>query len=1345
MISVGPYIRDNVLPADLSVSEVARRLRVGRPALSNLLNGNATLSRDMALKLEREFGADADALIRRQADLEATAREAASRATPAGYLKITSTDIIHWADTIPSRTSLAVLLRRLAHTDTAATTRIDFPGNDAGERQGWDGHIDSPGGGHWVPQGVSGWELSTSADLPGKPGRDFTERAKLSESERERTIFVFVTARDWPEKGKWQAKQRALGVWRDVRAYDASDLEQWLEQSPTTQIWFMEQLGRTPDGVRSLDECWNAWANSTSPALSPILFEDALNSHGASLLAWLKDPGERPFVIAADSAPEAQAFLACALREPEAEDGRLYETTIVVDTAAALRKVAPAARGAVLVVADNETELAASGLVRQQRIIIIRPRTSVENTPDIMLETPSSATFGRALEAMGVNDDRLDQLKEESGLSPTILRRRLALSPALRKPPWANEADLVRKLVPMLLAGAWNRAVEADRILLGELSGKTADEIEVDLALLLAQPDSPVWAIGNHRGLVSRKDALFAAGAALTQQDIERFFEVAEIILSEDDPALDMPPGERWTANMHGKTREISSALRVAIGELLVLFAVYGSQVLGPHIRPVEVKVDALVSRLLRHVEARKWLSQRHDLPLLAEASPRAFLDAVESDLRSDDPQILVMLRPAGSGPFDSPDRSGLLWALETIAWKEDYYFRVGRILARLCEVPIDDNWVNKPENSLESLVRAWLPQAAVDVDRRIELLDILNREFPAVGWRVSKAQIDTGHGSASPNSRPRWRTDAAGAGGGMLTGQEVFRMRRHALDAMLDWPWLDGSQLGDMIELSADLPASDQARLWKRVETWIESGPSDEERASLRERMRRSVLSRQTRKKAKATKAEQQRRVIFDLLAPLDPIARHKWLFAEDWISEAGDDLLDDTFDFDAHGRHIDALRRTAISEIWASGGLDSIERLLAQCNAWHIVGRFLSEEMPASARRDLAIAQLDRIAESGSRPLTGCLQGFLFGISDDNDRAALLRGLAASLDDERAMILLKVSPFEESTWRLIEQVRPDLSNRYWNEVMPYGWRHDESALNMIVDRLLAANRPLAAFHAVAHQFKNLESATLVRLLRAITKPTEAEAETRRLDGHAIEKALEVLEARGEVSVAEMAQFEYLYISALTHSRYGIPNLEKQIAASPGDFVQLVSLLYKRDDGAEDEERRLAEGADRQAVGSNVYRTLDRLRRTPGTRDDGTIDPAALLAWLHEARAGFRAMGRAEVGDGQIGQLLGRTTSGADGIWPNEAVRNALESTGSERMMRGMAIGLHNSRGAGFRSAGGHDEQVLAEKYRGYARQIQASHPVTARMLEEVAEMYADRAEWHETEDAVRQKIRRR
>jgi addiction module HigA family antidote len=56
--TVGAYIRQHVIPDGMSVKEAAKRLGVGRPALSNLLNSNAALSQDMAVRLEKALGAD---------------------------------------------------------------------------------------------------------------------------------------------------------------------------------------------------------------------------------------------------------------------------------------------------------------------------------------------------------------------------------------------------------------------------------------------------------------------------------------------------------------------------------------------------------------------------------------------------------------------------------------------------------------------------------------------------------------------------------------------------------------------------------------------------------------------------------------------------------------------------------------------------------------------------------------------------------------------------------------------------------------------------------------------------------------------------------------------------------------------------------------------------------------------------------------------------------------------------------------------------------------------------------------------------------------------------------------
>jgi len=73
------------------------------------------------------------------------------------------------------------------------------------------------------------------------------------------------------------------------------------------------------------------------------------------------------------------------------------------------------------------------------------------------------------------------------------------------------------------------------------------------------------------------------------------------------------------------------------------------------------------------------------------------------------------------------------------------------------------------------------------------------------------------------------------------------------------------------------------------------------------------------------------------------------------------------------------------------------------------------------------------------------------------------------------------------------------------------------------------------------------------------------------------------------------------------------------------------------------------------------------------------------------------------------------------------------------------MGIGLFNNRSAMWRGTGGEHERNLESKYRASSRQLQADHPVTARMLDHVAETYDGQAEWHDTDEAVRRRLTRR
>lgn len=73
----GRFIREEILnELGLSVSQAAEVLGVRRATLSDLVNGNAGLSPEMALRIEKAFGVSMDTLLRMQAWHDAQAMRA---------------------------------------------------------------------------------------------------------------------------------------------------------------------------------------------------------------------------------------------------------------------------------------------------------------------------------------------------------------------------------------------------------------------------------------------------------------------------------------------------------------------------------------------------------------------------------------------------------------------------------------------------------------------------------------------------------------------------------------------------------------------------------------------------------------------------------------------------------------------------------------------------------------------------------------------------------------------------------------------------------------------------------------------------------------------------------------------------------------------------------------------------------------------------------------------------------------------------------------------------------------------------------------------------------------------
>ena len=742
-----------------------------------------------------------------------------------------------------------------------------------------------------------------------------------------------------------------------------------------------------------------------------------------------------------------------------------YDKALVIRSTDALKKVT---RGYycnfITITTYPEVEKELGSLPKKSHTIIIRPKGLLQGDPNISLGILNYETFSYALFAMGMNEQEVERYSRESGKSLTVLRRRLSKNPAVRFPEWVQDNGIVRKMIPFILVGAWDSNIKADLEVLQHLSDdKCSKNIEIAITTILKLEQSPLWRVGNFCGVTSKIDALFAIKGFMISGDIETFIEVIGNFLGKVDPALDLPEDMRWAAPIYQKNREHSNALRMGLCETLVLLSVFDNELFQDSNISIKSKVDKLIRDLLQPFNPTTWLSQKDELPIYAEAAPDTFLSIIEDDLKNDNPKIFELLK-SSTGIFGGCPRAGLLWALELLAWKSTNLVRVVWILARLAERKIDDNWQNKPVNSLRSIFSYITPQTAATSEERQKALEFLVKKSPNIGWQVCNDQFSPIQPISCLNKRPKWRNDAIGVVQ-CASQAEIFAFRRKALDLALNWSKHDENTLGGLIAGINIILFEDTKKVWELIKTWNNSGISDQQRVILRNRIRHyAIKSRVVSQEIKNDAKE-----IYNMLVPEDPVYRHQWIFSHDYVESL--EGFEEDFDYNRQVELIDKQRVEALQEIFITKGILGIKQFILRENKFSI-GRYLSKVIKSDVTFDL----FDEILSDFSiniKEINIFIPDFLRS-QESNDGKNFIEGLISKFETEndigenKILRLLIASPFNSDTWSFVDKLPDDLQKKYWTEVTPERIVNEYQDFEKIIDKFLKVKRPRAALFSI-------------------------------------------------------------------------------------------------------------------------------------------------------------------------------------------------------------------------------------------------------------------------------------
>ncbi len=1224
-----------------------------------------------------------------------------------------ATELDAWANTRTSQADLPRLVRGIIREQNDQVVRLEVRGGEGVSLRGYDGIVEARQASIQVPDGVSVWEMGTNKDIRTKANKDYQARtADPLEASPAETTFVFVTPRRWPGKQAWALEKRTEGIWKDVRALDADDLELALDTAPATRTWIAEKLEKPVRQVGTVEVWWRGFARSFSPELTEELVLAGREDAAAHLLSRLSTDSGRT-LIKAPSWTDGLAFVASAMfSQAEAHAERMMERTLLVHDAQTLIELDRASVPLILIPSQAQASAQAL-LVHSHHVITL----VTDGRANIDLLPLDHASLTRVLKAAGVDGPALTRLVQAGSKSLEALQRASSAAGAPSPQRWSEDFEdrLIRRA---WLAGAWNQSRSRDLEVLEQLTGSPAVDIEERVNAVLRQSDPLFTRVGSTVAVASQPDSLDSLRDRLTAADLAAFEEAAQSVLGAVDPTLELAPSESWRSLAQASSRTCSTDLRVGLASTCALLGSRGANIRPDQLRSARDSVEDVVRNLLGRANADDsaafWVSLEDVLALLVEAAPDVVIRAIDEGAAAasadKEPVLKALFQDSVSV---SSAHTGLLWALERAAWSKQHFGLVAEALAKLAEIDPGGRLNNRPLATLQNIFRAYRPQTSVPAETRIITLDALVARHPGVAWdlllRLIPRAFDLGMYSARPEYRD-WADDVHVALHDRQASTLVDAVAQRLVRLAIEQP----HRVPDLIDRFERLPAAYRSEfisalsslhtdvigadvalaLWAAVSDYVRKHRQFQGTAWALPEEWLGPLSAAAERFQPSSKAEQ-----------------HRWLF-DDWTPDIGMSVPDD---HDLYERHLHELRCDAVRAINEQGGLAMLRELAATVKLPHALGaafadtefsddaevlELVDSETPGFVQFALAFAQ--RRLGGGMASTSEWLQRF-------SGRPIV-----------QARLLRLVSDLAEA-WNLLPQLGPEVEDRYWAEFEPFGRGGNFPELDAAIRRLVAHCRPSTAVQALSVYAgrADIDVSTVQLALQALA--TSAVSESARASAHDVNSLLDLLRERG-VSPDAIAALEWEFLPLLRYDA-DTHSLQERMASDPEFFCEVVGQAFRsthETDGTQPTDSDLERA-------TRAYQLLHDWRVPPATNPQGVVDQEALRLWHKRAHGLLDESGHLEVGELQLGEVFAHSRTDEDGTFPTLPVRALLEEAGSDQLERGFAIGLFNKRGVTSRALdeGGKQEVTLAEEFSNSAALIEATHPRTAAVLRSIADSY--------------------
>ncbi len=1249
-------------------------------------------------------------------------------------------------------TLLGELIRRLVYCWTPdRLVSMSFHSGTANNLPGWDGHVQLTANAGEPPFN-SLWELSTQAATRQKIFSDVKKsfsRNVPSGWVKPDTVYVAVTLRKLSDPSKLEQEIASLpnNPWAYVRVIDGPALVQWIEKCPAVEAWCAEhlQIGTGVFGV-SLETFWREWSNSHRPPISTQLMTAGRSQ--SELDGAFKPRSGSTLTLLTDSAAETAAYLYAYLERSEDRDGasKILANCLVVSSLQAARALAlqPVRTNqlpvTVLLPPANEAALT---LANMGHYVVNAIGYAAPSNRPIVIKRALKRDFADALQnSMGMQPEQAEQEARACGASVSVwsVWNKHGSDALSQLPMWCGTEQLPRT-IPAVFASRWDENTAGDTKVLESLSGAGYASF-AQAVLSYMDSDPPLLErAGSVLSLVAPTVA-FALTAKSISSDMLRLLEHAiETVFSR----VSASEVEAWNGPvllpMEAPRHVHSSWIRDGLLETILRISVFKEVLDQKQVAHAFGGCQAFVDRVVEKIsffrdDPRFFAALSANLPTMAEAAPVPFVDALEQALQGSESALAPLF--ADKGFFGPVLHSGLMSALECLAWDPSYFAPAVRILARLSRLESEGRVVNKPSNSLRSIFLAWSPCTSAPLVQRMDALHTLADEFPLVAWRLACAILPKHSDTSFPSCEPVWK-DFGRSSRQPLTNGAIRETYAAYVEFALE---LSHGQVGRQLDLLDSYPLFSPSHRHALREQFTLSAHDQQLSATTREAVwsaiRQLVAKHRRFSNAAWALAEQdvgQLEAVGELFRPASDVAKVQWLF-----DEYLPDLPNVDVDIEAAQVQVDKLRANAMLKLAVTGIL-AVDELYVKARQPYIVAQqaavsiesdelllklldlWLDRDLPRD-KRGVAILCATRYTLRHQAWL-GVLQAA--SISRGWPEWALGLCVADFPDDQRVL-------------DAVAEMSSAAAARYWATRSTF-LRSDCLMMNDAIAQKLVQHQ--RSVELINQGLKKVSVEIAITVLEASVRELQRATQIDSLLGYNLKETIKWLREQPNVPRDRLNAVEHSFLPVLLAEMLDGEqlNIHKVMATEPDWFVAMLCDAFLPASSVDAERPRtpITPGAENRAA--VAWRVLRSWRTPPGVDTANRVQFDALMRWVLRARRLAAKADRAAIADECIGAVLLHTPGEVDGRWPSDGVARALESLQSKEVEDGLSMEVVNSRGATSRAIfdGGKQEQELAELWGSRAKQLPGKWHRAKCLCKRIADMWEQMAKEMDIEAAKR------